>query len=50
MLEKTRDESKDTQNDKIHRQNVQEGRDKYQTLAKIRKGNTTRRVDLFENL
>lgn len=36
--------------DKIHRKNVKDGKDKYQTLAAIRKGNTTRRVDLFENL
>lgn len=49
MLDQTRDESKDTENDKIHRKNLAEGRDKYQTLAKIRKGNTTRRVELFEN-
>lgn len=49
MLEEVRDETKETENDRIHRQNLEEGRDKYQTLKNIRKGNTTRRVDLFEN-
>lgn len=36
--------------DKIHRQNLLEGRDKYKTLADIRRGNTTRRVEMFENM
>uniref|UniRef100_W8B8R5 Moesin/ezrin/radixin homolog 1 n=1 Tax=Ceratitis capitata TaxID=7213 RepID=W8B8R5_CERCA len=49
-LAQTRDESKETQNDKIHRENVRQGRDKYKTLREIRKGNTKRRVDQFENM
>lgn len=49
-LEKSRDESQDTPMDRIHRENVKEGRNKYKTLQEIRKGNTVRRVDLFENL
>ncbi|GJQ86281.1 putative moesin ezrin radixin homolog [Trypoxylus dichotomus] len=49
-LERSRDESKETELDKIHRENLKDGRDKYKTLAEIRKGNTIRRVDLFENL
>lgn len=36
--------------DKIHRENVRQGRDKYKTLREIRKGNTKRRVDQFENM
>lgn len=50
QLENSRDETQDTPMDKIHRENVREGRNKYKTLQEIRKGNTVRRVDLFENL
>ncbi|XP_017779446.1 PREDICTED: moesin/ezrin/radixin homolog 1-like isoform X2 [Nicrophorus vespilloides] len=49
-LESTRNEALETKEDKIHRENVRDGRDKYKTLQAVRKGNTTRRVDLFENL
>nr|XP_022912313.1 moesin/ezrin/radixin homolog 1-like [Onthophagus taurus] len=49
-LEKSLDETKETELDKLHRDNLKEGRDKYKTLKEIRKGNTVRRVDLFENL
>ncbi|XP_052849097.1 moesin/ezrin/radixin homolog 1 isoform X4 [Drosophila gunungcola] len=47
-LAQSRDETKETANDKIHRENVRQGRDKYKTLREIRKGNTKRRVDQFE--
>ena len=36
--------------DKIHKENVKQGRDKYKTLREVRKGNTKRRVDQFENM
>nr|XP_053641831.1 moesin/ezrin/radixin homolog 1-like isoform X2 [Cherax quadricarinatus] len=49
-LESTRDTEKETTMDKIHKENVRQGRDKYKTLREIRKGNTKRRVDQFENL
>lgn len=49
-LAQSRDETKETLNDKIHRENVRQGRDKYKTLREIRKGNTKRRVDQFENM
>lgn len=49
-LAQSRDESKETALDKIHRENVRQGRDKYKTLREIRKGNTKRRVDQFENM
>lgn len=49
-LAQSRDETKETFNDKIHRENVRQGRDKYKTLREIRKGNTKRRVDQFENM
>ncbi|CAB3381237.1 moesin/ezrin/radixin homolog 1 isoform X2 [Cloeon dipterum] len=49
-LAQTRDETKETHMDKIHRENVRQGRDKYKTLREIRKGNTKRRVDQFENM
>jgi hypothetical protein len=34
--------------DVIYRQNVAQGRNKYQTLKQIRQGNTKHRVDIFE--
>ena len=49
-LEMTRDTTKETEMDRLHKENVRQGRDKYKTLREIRKGNTKRRVDQFENL
>ncbi|CAG0883645.1 unnamed protein product [Cyprideis torosa] len=49
-LEVTREQEKETQEDRLHKENVRQGRDKYKTLREIRKGNTKRRVDQFENL
>lgn len=49
-LAETRDESKETTMDQLHKENVRQGRDKYKTLREIRKGNTKRRVDQFENM
>lgn len=49
-LAMSRDDTMETANDKIHRENVRQGRDKYKTLREIRKGNTKRRVDQFENM
>ncbi|XP_047104403.1 LOW QUALITY PROTEIN: moesin/ezrin/radixin homolog 1 [Schistocerca piceifrons] len=49
-LAQSRDETKETALDKIHRENVRQRRDKYKTLREIRKGNTKRRVDQFENM
>ncbi|KAG9510403.1 Moesin/ezrin/radixin-like 1, partial [Fragariocoptes setiger] len=49
-LESAKDETKVTKNDRLHKKNVEEGRDKYKTLREIRKGNTKRRVDQFENM
>ncbi|CAL8125890.1 unnamed protein product [Orchesella dallaii] len=49
-LAESRDETKETTLDKIHKENVKQGRDKYKTLREIRKGNTKRRVDQFENI
>lgn len=49
-LESTRVEEYQTQEDKLHADNMRQGRDKYKTLRDIRKGNTKRRVDQFENL
>ncbi|CAN7982227.1 moesin/ezrin/radixin homolog 1 isoform X2 [Ixodes scapularis] len=45
-----KDEAKLTRNDMLHQENVRQGRDKYKTLREIRKGNTKRRVDQFENM
>lgn len=42
--------SEETELERIHRINLLEGRDKYKTLRDIRRGNTTRRVEMFENM
>ncbi|TWW80398.1 Radixin [Takifugu flavidus] len=49
-LAEARDDSKNTQNDKLHAENVKAGRDKYKTLRQIRQGNTKQRIDEFESM
>ncbi|XP_044761971.1 moesin/ezrin/radixin homolog 1-like [Coccinella septempunctata] len=49
-LEESFKKEEETSFDKIHRINVMEGRDKYKTLADIRRGNTVRRIEMFENM
>lgn len=49
-LAENKDDTKVTMNDILHQENVRQGRDKYKTLREIRKGNTKRRVDQFENM
>merc|ERR1712038_1151395 len=49
-LAHTRDDQAETTMDKIHKENVKQGRDKYKTLREVRKGNTKRRVVQFENM
>ncbi|XP_018497082.1 moesin/ezrin/radixin homolog 1 isoform X1 [Galendromus occidentalis] len=49
-LDLAREKDKLTTNDLLHQDNVKKGRDKYKTLREIRKGNTKRRVDQFENM
>uniref|UniRef100_A0A4W3J8C1 Moesin a n=1 Tax=Callorhinchus milii TaxID=7868 RepID=A0A4W3J8C1_CALMI len=49
-LAQARDETKKTQNDILHAENVKAGRDKYKTLRQIRQGNTKQRIDEFESM
>uniref|UniRef100_A0A3B4BMC7 FERM domain-containing protein n=1 Tax=Periophthalmus magnuspinnatus TaxID=409849 RepID=A0A3B4BMC7_9GOBI len=49
-LAEARDETKKTQNDVLHAENVKAGRDKYKTLKQIRQGNTKQRIDEFESM
>lgn len=49
-LAENKDVQKATQNDKLHAENVKQGRDKYKTLKQIRAGNTKARVDEFESM
>uniref|UniRef100_A0A8C7ZDA4 FERM domain-containing protein n=1 Tax=Oryzias sinensis TaxID=183150 RepID=A0A8C7ZDA4_9TELE len=44
-LAEARDDTKKTQNDMLHAENVRAGRDKYKTLRQIRQGNTKQRID-----
>uniref|UniRef100_A0A8B9RJ24 FERM domain-containing protein n=1 Tax=Astyanax mexicanus TaxID=7994 RepID=A0A8B9RJ24_ASTMX len=49
-LAQARDDTKKTQNDVLHAENVKAGRDKYKTLRQIRQGNTKQRIDEFESM
>ena len=50
-LEEQREEEEETEEDRIYRDNLRlTGMDKYKTLREVRKGNTKRRIDVFENM
>lgn len=50
-LDANRAEGQETQENKIYRENLRtSGADKYKTLREVRKGNTKRRIDNFENM
>jgi len=50
-LEEKKNEENETDETKVHRENLRiSGADKYKTLREVRKGNTKRRIDNFENM
>ena len=49
-LDSVQNSAKITDNDRLHQQNLEEGRDKYKTLKAIRQGNTKKRIDEFESM
>jgi len=50
-LEELRDAEQENTEDRLYRDNLRlTGRDKYKTLREVRKGNTKRRIDVFENM
>ncbi|CAH0553871.1 unnamed protein product [Brassicogethes aeneus] len=50
QLDETKKINEESNEEKIYRDNLAAGRDKFKTLRDIRSGNTKRRADLFENL
>ena len=40
----------ETAEDVMYKQNLAEGKSKFKTLREVRRGNTLRRIDMFENM
>ena len=49
-LTDTMHEDAETEEDRQYRLNLSQGRDKFKTLREVRRGNTKRRIDTFENM
>lgn len=49
-LDLIQDSEKLTENDRLHEENLVNGRNKYKTLKAIRQGNTKKRIDEFESM
>ena len=50
-LEELKDTEQETEEERLYRENLRlTGMDKYKTLREVRKGNTKRRIDVFENM
>jgi len=49
-LDEKKNEDNETDETKVYRENLKSGADKYKTLREVRKGNTKRRIDNFENM
>jgi len=49
-LSDKRTEDEESTLSRQHRENLRRGQDKYKTLREVRKGNTKRRIDNFENM
>lgn len=50
QLESSRIVANESTEDRLYRENLAKGNDKYKTLRNIRQGNTGRRIDSFENM
>ena len=49
-LSHIRDDTDETTMDRIHKENVKQGHDKYKTRIEVSKGNTKLKIDQFENM
>ena len=49
-LTESHESGTETAEDVMYKQNLAEGRSKFKTLREVRRGNTLRRIDLFENM
>ena len=43
-------QTSETREDRQYKENLAQGRDKFKTLRDVRRGNTLRRIDMFENM
>ena len=43
-------QTSESMEDKQYKDNLSQGRDKFKTLRDVRRGNTLRRIDMFENM
>ena len=49
-LSESQEAGTETAEDVMYKQNLADGRSKFKTLREVRRGNTLRRIDMFENM